>query len=91
MLPSQRCLFDIPRDVRFLNAASWSPLALASQEAGRIAVSRKGRPWMLDAGFAAEQHERARRAAAAPIHAEPADVALISSVPRRRSGAEARA
>jgi len=80
MLPSQRCLFDIPRDVCFLNAASWSPLPLASQEAGRIGVARKGRPWMLDAGFAAEQHERARRAAAALIHAEPADVALIPSV-----------
>ena len=34
MLPSQRALFDMPRDVCFLNAASWSPLPLAVQEAG---------------------------------------------------------
>ncbi len=80
MLPSQRALFDIPRDVCFLNAASWSPLPLASQEAGRIGVARKGQPWKLDAAFAAEQHQRARRAAAALINADPDDVALISSV-----------
>src|SRR5882757_513730 len=51
MLPSQRALFDIPREVCF-----------------------------LDAGFAAGQHERARRAAARLINADPEDVALISSV-----------
>ena len=42
MLPCQRDLFDIPRDVCFLNAAAWSPLPLAVQEAGRIGVARKG-------------------------------------------------
>jgi hypothetical protein len=42
MLPSQRALFDIPREVCYLNAASWSPLPLASQEAGRLGVGRKG-------------------------------------------------
>ena len=35
MLPSQRALFDIPREVCYLNAASWSPLPLEMQEAGR--------------------------------------------------------
>jgi selenocysteine lyase/cysteine desulfurase len=80
MLPSQRALFDIPRDVCFLNAASWSPLPIAAQEAGRAGVARKGRPWLIEAGFPAEQHERARRAAARLINADPADVALIPSV-----------
>jgi selenocysteine lyase/cysteine desulfurase len=80
MLPSQRALFDIPRHVCFLNAASWSPLPIAAQEAGRAGVSRKGRPWLIDAGFPAEQHERARRAAARLINADAQDVALISSV-----------
>jgi hypothetical protein len=45
MLPSQRALFDLPRDVCYLNAAGWSPLPLAVQEAGRAGVARKGRPW----------------------------------------------
>ena len=80
MLPSQRALFDMPRDVCFLNAAAWSPLPLAAQDAGRAAVARKGQPWKLPEGFQAAQYERTRRAAAALIGAEPDDVALISSV-----------
>jgi selenocysteine lyase/cysteine desulfurase len=80
MLGSQRALFDMPREVCFLNAASWSPLPLAAQEAGRIGVARKGRPWLLEPGFMEEQFERARRAAARLINADPEDVALISSV-----------
>jgi selenocysteine lyase/cysteine desulfurase len=80
MLPSQRALFDIPRDVCFLNAASWSPLPLAVQEAGRAAVGRKGQPWKLESNFQPQQYERARKAAAALIGADPADVALIPSV-----------
>ena len=67
MLPSQRALFDIPRDVCFLNAAAWSPLPIAVQEAGRAAVGRKGQPWKLDGAFFQAQYERARKAAAALI------------------------
>jgi selenocysteine lyase/cysteine desulfurase len=80
MLPCQRALFDIPRDVCFLNAASWSPLPLAVQEAGRAAVTRKGQPWKLESNFQSQQYERARKAAAALIGADPVDVALIPSV-----------
>ena len=80
MLPSQRALFDLPREVCYLNAAGWSPLPLAVQEAGRIGVGRKGRPWELAPDFAAGQHDRARTAAARLINAEPDDVALIPSV-----------
>jgi selenocysteine lyase/cysteine desulfurase len=80
LLPCQRALFDIPREVCFLNAASWSPLPLASQEAGRIGVARKGQPWKLGPEFAPAQYQRARVAAANLINADPEDVALISSV-----------
>jgi selenocysteine lyase/cysteine desulfurase len=80
MLASQRDLFDVPRDICYLNAASYSPLPLRTQEAGRAAVGRKGRPWTLEASFANAQHERARAAAAALIGADPADIALIPSV-----------
>jgi selenocysteine lyase/cysteine desulfurase len=80
MLPCQRALFDIPRDVCFLNAASWSPLPIAVQEAGRAAVGRKGQPWKLESNFQSRQYERARKAAANLIGADPADVALIPSV-----------
>jgi selenocysteine lyase/cysteine desulfurase len=80
MLASQRCLFEIPRDISYLNAASYSPLPRGVLEAGRAAVGRKGRPWTLDAGFAETQHKRVRIAAARLINADAADVALISSV-----------
>jgi selenocysteine lyase/cysteine desulfurase len=80
MLPSQRALFDLPREVCYLNAASYSPLPLKTQEAARAAVGRKGRPWLIDNEFAQAQYERTRKAAAALIEADPADVALMPSV-----------
>jgi selenocysteine lyase/cysteine desulfurase len=80
MLPSQRAHFDIPADVSYLNAAGWSPLPRATQQAAQAAVLRKGQPWKLDAAFANSQHERARAAAAALIGADAQDVALVSSV-----------
>ncbi len=80
MLPSQRHLFDIPREVAYLNAAAWSPLPLAVQEAGRMGVGRKGRPWDVDPALPNRVIERARAAAAALIGAAAEDVAVVSSV-----------
>src|SRR4051812_23158837 len=80
MLPSQRALFEMPRDICYLNSASWSPLPLKTLEAGRAAVGRKGTPWTLEPDFASRQHERARAAAARLINADAADVALIPSI-----------
>jgi selenocysteine lyase/cysteine desulfurase len=80
ILPSQREHFDMPREICYLNAASYSPLPLRTQEAARAAVGRKGRPWLVPGGFANEIHERTRKAAAALINADARDVALISSV-----------
>jgi len=80
MLTSQRALFDMPRDVCYLNAAAWSPLPLAVQEAGRRGVARKGQPWSIDQAFPSRACERARSAAARLIRADASDVALISSV-----------
>src|SRR5262245_54041244 len=80
MLPSQRALFDIPREICYLNAASWSPLPIATHDAGRPGAPRKGQPWLIDPAHPAAQYERARRAAARLINADADDVALISSV-----------
>jgi selenocysteine lyase/cysteine desulfurase len=80
MLGSQRALFEMPRHICYLNSASYSPLPLRTQEAGRAAVGRKGAPWTLDAAFANGQHDRARTAAARLIDADPADIALIPSI-----------
>src|ERR1700754_5040182 len=80
MLTSQRARFDIPSDVAYLNAAAWSPLPRATQDAAREAVARKGQPWKIGPDFADKQHERARAAAAALIGADVGDIALVSSV-----------
>jgi selenocysteine lyase/cysteine desulfurase len=80
MLASQRHLFDIPRDVIYFNAAAWSPLPLAVQEAGRAGVERKTHPWDIDAALPGRVIERARAAAAKLIGATAEDVAVIPSV-----------
>src|SRR5580704_17453972 len=80
MLASQRALFEMPRDICYLNSASWSPLPRRTLEAGRAAVGRKGTPWTLEPDFANHQHERARTAAARLINADPANIALIPSI-----------
>ena len=80
MLSSQRDQFEVPREICFLNAASWSPLPKRTLDAGRAAVGRKGTPWTLDHAFGNRQYERTRAAASRLIHADADDVALISSV-----------
>jgi selenocysteine lyase/cysteine desulfurase len=80
MLASQRHLFDIPREVAYLNAASWSPLPKPVQAAGHEGVARKAQPWRWGAAEQAGEFARARAAAAALIGAAPADIALVSSV-----------
>lgn len=80
MLPSQRHLFDMPREVSYLNAAAWSPLPLVSVEAGQMGAARKARPWAMADDFQETQFERARKAAAAMINANAEDIALIPSV-----------
>jgi selenocysteine lyase/cysteine desulfurase len=82
MLPSQRALFDIPREVSYLNAAAFGPLPHTAREAGERGAARKSRPWELKdwATGARAQSERARAAAARLIGAEPDDVAVISSI-----------
>jgi selenocysteine lyase/cysteine desulfurase len=80
MLPSQRGLFTVPRDICYLNSASYSPLPLRTQEAARAAVGRKAAPWTLDPSFASRQHERTRAAAARLINAHADDIALTPSI-----------
>jgi len=82
MLPSQRALFDIPREVCYLNAAAFSPLPHAGRAAGERGAARKARPWEMGnwQENAQAQCERARVAAARLIGAAADDVALVSSV-----------
>ncbi|MDP6345332.1 MAG: aminotransferase class V-fold PLP-dependent enzyme [Alphaproteobacteria bacterium] len=80
MLTSQRDLFDIPRDICYLNAAAWSPLPIGAVELGQAGAAKKAHPWEIPEDFGRQQFERARAAAAGLINAEIDDIALISSV-----------
>lgn len=80
MTSPYRSLFDMPREIAYLNAASFSPLPNTTAEAGRKAVGNKAQPWLLPAEFAERENERTRAAAARLIGASADDVSLISSV-----------
>lgn len=45
MIPSQRALFDLPRELAYLNAAYMGPMPSAAAEAGRKAYEKKQQPW----------------------------------------------
>ena len=79
MLDSHRALFEIPRDVAYLNNGSYTPLPLAVRAAGECGVARKSRPWLVD-GEAARRHAEAVRASAARfIGATADDMAIVNS------------
>ena len=80
MLPSQRALFDIPREVAYLNNASYSPLPRAVREAGDAGVAAKSMPWTMDADATATRIEAVRAAAAGFVGASAADIAIVPSV-----------
>lgn len=76
MIPSQRHLFDLPREIAYLNCAYMSPLMSRVVEAGREGLARKARPWLIKAPHFFEGTERARGLFATLIGARPDDVAL---------------
>ncbi len=81
MLPCQRALFDMPRDVAYLNAAAYAPLPISVRDAGARGAAAKATPWAtLDNRAAAAQAERVRAAAGAVIGAAARDIAIVGSV-----------
>jgi len=48
MIPSQRALFDLPREVTYLNAAYMGPMTLAASTAGADSYEKKKQPWRYD-------------------------------------------
>ena len=80
MLASQRALFEIPRNVAYLNNASYSPLPRVVRSAGDTGVAAKSSPWAMDPDAITVQAEQVRRAAASFIGAAPADIAITPSV-----------
>lgn len=79
MIPSQRHLFDLPREIAYLNCAYMSPLMRAVVAAGEAAVARKARPWEITPAHFFEGPERARRLFARLMGVDPEGVALVPS------------
>ena len=80
MIPCQRHLFDIPREVAYLNCAYVSPLPNASRAAGEIGISRKSKPWTLTPQDFFSESETTRALFADLIGATADDIAIVPSV-----------
>src|SRR5690349_13531641 len=79
MLPSHRELFEIPREIAYLNNGSYTPLPLPVREAGERGVAEKSTPWTMDMEAIRVRAEAVRAAAARFIGAEADDIALVNS------------
>jgi selenocysteine lyase/cysteine desulfurase len=80
MLPIQRHLFAIPRDICYLNCAYMSPLLNRVVEAGKSGLEAKAAPWRITAADFFTSNESGRRAFSTLLGATPDDIAIIPAV-----------
>ena len=80
MLPSHRELFEVPRDIAYLNNGSYTPLPRPVREAGERGVAEKSTPWTMDEAAIRARAEAVRAAAGRVIGAGADDIALVGSV-----------
>ncbi len=79
MLASHRKLFEVPRDVAYLNNGSFTPLPRPVREAGEAGVAAKSQPWRMDPGAIERRAEAVREAAARIVGATADDIAIVPS------------
>ena len=79
MLASHRDLFEIPREVAYLNNGAFTPLPLPVRRAGEAGVAAKSTPWLMDPAEINRRAERVREAAASFIGATADDIAIVHS------------
>ena len=79
MLSSFRDLFDIPRDVAYLNNGSFTPLPHSVRAAGQAGVAAKSTPWTYDRHEETERAHAVRAAAAAFVGARAEDMAIVNA------------
>ena len=78
MIPSQRDLFDLPRDRVYLNAAYMGPMPRAAAGAGAESYAGKTQPWLYDVQQDFFDAPEALRSKAAHLFGATADdVALV--------------
>jgi selenocysteine lyase/cysteine desulfurase len=79
-LTCQRHLFDIPREVCYLNGAYMAPLPRPVREAGERALLRRAAPWQIGPEAFFEPAEAARRLIGDLINASPEQIAFVPNV-----------
>src|SRR5258708_6863436 len=79
-LTFQRHLFDIPRDVCYLNCAYMGPIPRPIHEAGEAALLPRARPWQISADDFFEPAESARRLIGELINASTERIAFVPNV-----------
>jgi selenocysteine lyase/cysteine desulfurase len=77
LLPCQRDLFDIPREIAWLNCAYMSPLSRAAAAAGEAGLRRKAHPWSISPPDFFERAEEARGLFARLVNADAEGVAIV--------------
>jgi len=78
-IDSQRHLFDIPRDIAWLNCAYMAPLMKPAAAAGRAGIDRKARPWTISPPDFFSESDTARKLFADLIGTTAQDVAIVPS------------
>lgn len=79
MLDCQRDLFDLPRELSYLDAAYMSPIPRVAREAGMAGTAVKAAPWKMSIRSYYDGVEEARSLAASVINAEADDIAIVAA------------
>ena len=79
MLASHRDLFEVPREIAYLNNGSFTPLPRSVRVAGEDGVAAKSAPWSMDPEAIRQRAEAVRAAAARFIGAQADDIAIVHS------------
>ncbi len=80
IIPSQRHLFSIPRDVAYFNSAYLSPQLNSASQAAAAAAKIKQSPWNILADDFFAGPEKSRRLYAAIVGCSAENIALVPSV-----------
>ena len=78
-LASQRHLFDIPRDVAYINCAYFGPFLRTARAAGDVGLDLRVHPWTIDRAKFFDDVEKSRALFARLIGAAADDVSLAPS------------
>jgi selenocysteine lyase/cysteine desulfurase len=78
-LPSQRHLFDIPRDIAYINCAYFGPFLHSVRAAGAAGIDRRVHPWTIERESFYDEVEEVRGLFARLLGARVDDISIVPS------------